>query len=247
MRAVSSLAACRPGAIPGRWPRQRTCAESLRPKQLSSSRQDLPQPRSFNVDDLAVPDLDSSPLADVQEAAGAAFSSDGVAATFGNDSRALHAMEHGAALADRSHAGRLRLTGAGSLRFLHGQSTADLLALSPGQGCDTVSWRHPGCPLIAHWVTAWWGRPAVSEAAAHCRLHRCLLTPRLAPSTWRLRTRKRAVSSWCCPLEQQRHSCRGSPSTFSQATRCERRLAPAARRAACPASQPASHAALQHA
>lgn len=43
-----------------------------------------------------------------------------------------------AVVVDRSHWGRLRLGGEDRLSFLHGQSTADVAALRPGTGCDTV-------------------------------------------------------------------------------------------------------------
>ena len=39
---------------------------------------------------------------------------------------------------DRSHWGRIRVTGADRLRFLHNQTTNAFEQLSPGQGCDTV-------------------------------------------------------------------------------------------------------------
>ncbi|MEM6252079.1 MAG: folate-binding protein [Cyanobacteria bacterium P01_D01_bin.156] len=39
---------------------------------------------------------------------------------------------------DRSHWGRIRITGADRLRFLHNQTTNAFEQLSPGQGCDTV-------------------------------------------------------------------------------------------------------------
>ncbi|MEM7062963.1 MAG: folate-binding protein [Cyanobacteria bacterium P01_B01_bin.77] len=39
---------------------------------------------------------------------------------------------------DRSHWGRIQLTGADRLRFLHNQTTNAFEQLSPGQGCDTV-------------------------------------------------------------------------------------------------------------
>ncbi len=42
------------------------------------------------------------------------------------------------AFIDRSHWGRIEVTGADRLRFLHNQSTNDFQQLSPGQGCDTV-------------------------------------------------------------------------------------------------------------
>ena len=44
----------------------------------------------------------------------------------------------GVVLVDRSHWGRLRVSGADRLKFLHGQSTAHFLGLQPGQGMDTV-------------------------------------------------------------------------------------------------------------
>lgn len=39
---------------------------------------------------------------------------------------------------DRSHWGRILITGADRLRFLHNQTTNAFQQLSPGQGCDTV-------------------------------------------------------------------------------------------------------------
>lgn len=59
-----------------------------------------------------------------------------------------------AVVADRSHWGRLRLSGEGRLAFLHGQSTADIQALQPGSGCDTVgrkglAWCHAFFPVAA--------------------------------------------------------------------------------------------------
>ncbi|MEO0869097.1 MAG: folate-binding protein [Cyanobacteria bacterium J06642_11] len=39
---------------------------------------------------------------------------------------------------DRSHWGRIRITGADRLRFLHNQTTNAFEQLSPGQGCNTV-------------------------------------------------------------------------------------------------------------
>jgi hypothetical protein len=61
-----------------------------------------------------------------------------VPVTYGNDRAALEASRDGVAVVDRSHWGRLRLSGPGRAAFLHGQSTNDILALQPGQGCDTV-------------------------------------------------------------------------------------------------------------
>ncbi len=44
----------------------------------------------------------------------------------------------GVVLVDRSHWGRIRVSGADRLKFLHGQSTAEFLGQQPGQGLDTV-------------------------------------------------------------------------------------------------------------
>jgi tRNA-modifying protein YgfZ len=43
-----------------------------------------------------------------------------------------------AALHDRSHWGRILLSGDDRLRFLHNQTTNNIQALKPGQGCETV-------------------------------------------------------------------------------------------------------------
>ena len=65
---------------------------------------------------------------------------DGVAVSFGEDSdrRAAEAWQHGVVLVDRSHWGRLRLSGDGRKDFLHGQTTADINCLKPGQFCESV-------------------------------------------------------------------------------------------------------------
>ena len=57
---------------------------------------------------------------------------------FGNDTDAIAAARNGVALCDRTHWGRLQLSGADRQTFLHNQSTNDLKTLQPGQGCDTV-------------------------------------------------------------------------------------------------------------
>lgn len=64
---------------------------------------------------------------------------------------------------NRSHWGRLRVSGDDKATFLHGQSTADITALLPGQGCDTVfvtaqaRWcmtDHPDCCAgISLWIS----------------------------------------------------------------------------------------------
>lgn len=55
-----------------------------------------------------------------------------------NDRKASEAWEHGVVLVDRSHWGRLRVAGSGQLDFLHGQTTADINSLQPGEGCQAV-------------------------------------------------------------------------------------------------------------
>lgn len=73
-----------------------------------------------------------------------------MALSFDNDADALAALASGAVLVDRSHCGRLRLGGEDRQRFLHGQSTANLEALAPGQGCDTVGGRAAAVFLRLH-------------------------------------------------------------------------------------------------
>jgi folate-binding protein YgfZ len=56
----------------------------------------------------------------------------------GNEAAALGAARQTAAVANRSHWGRILVDDADRLRFLHNQSTNDFNSLKPGQGCDTV-------------------------------------------------------------------------------------------------------------
>lgn len=63
---------------------------------------------------------------------------DGVPVTFKNDGYALAALEDSVAIIDKSHWGRLRLTGTDRMIFLNGQSTAEVVNLAPGTGRDTV-------------------------------------------------------------------------------------------------------------
>ncbi len=74
-------------------------------------------------------------LQDIQAAAGATFV-DGVAVSFGNEPAAIATAR--VALCDRTHWGRIQLTGADRVRFLHNQTTNDFQIRKPGQGCDTV-------------------------------------------------------------------------------------------------------------
>jgi tRNA-modifying protein YgfZ len=81
-------------------------------------------------------------LQELQAGQGATFASDpsdrSIPIQFDTDRAALKAVETGVALCDRSHWGRILLTGADRLRFLHNQTTNDIQSLKPGQGCDTV-------------------------------------------------------------------------------------------------------------
>lgn len=81
-------------------------------------------------------------LQKLQTAGGATFeeSISGVPmpASFGNDAAALQAVREAVALCDRTHWGRIQVSDADRLRFLHNQSTNDFNSLKPGQGCDTV-------------------------------------------------------------------------------------------------------------
>ena len=78
-------------------------------------------------------------LREVQQQQGARFEEGSVAPIdFGNNIDAIAAARNGVALCDRSHWGRLQLSGADRQTFLHNQSTNDLKTLQPGQGCDTV-------------------------------------------------------------------------------------------------------------
>lgn len=73
-----------------------------------------------------------------QIAAGATLSDEGVPLSFHNDAALKLALQKGAALYDRSHWGRIQLTGEDRLRFLHNQTTNNFNVLQPGQGCETV-------------------------------------------------------------------------------------------------------------
>lgn len=83
----------------------------------------------------------TQPLRNVQSANGATFSQvaeQEVPASFGNDTIAQNAVKTGVGLHDRSHWGRIQVSGADRLRFLHNQTTNNFQVLQPGQGCDTI-------------------------------------------------------------------------------------------------------------
>jgi tRNA-modifying protein YgfZ len=80
-------------------------------------------------------------LRSLQAATGATFTEQAGASvpnSFGTDQAALTAVKQGVALCDRTHWGRIQLTGSDRIRYLHNQSTNDFYRLQPGQGCDTV-------------------------------------------------------------------------------------------------------------
>ncbi len=81
-------------------------------------------------------------LHDIQAAAGAIFAelttAETVPVSFGNDAAAIVAAKQGVALYDRTHWGRIQISGSDRLRFLHNQSTNNFNILKPAQGCDTV-------------------------------------------------------------------------------------------------------------
>ncbi len=83
----------------------------------------------------------TSTLYDLQKAVGAAFESvmgSTIPTSFGNEKQAIQAAHEGVALVDRSHWGRLQVSGQDRLNFLHNQSTNDFKPLNPGEGCGTV-------------------------------------------------------------------------------------------------------------
>jgi tRNA-modifying protein YgfZ len=64
---------------------------------------------------------------------------DGIPADYGNDAATIAQIQSGKpGICDRSHWGRIRMTGADRIRFLHNQTTNDFNRLTPGEGCDTV-------------------------------------------------------------------------------------------------------------
>ena len=142
----------------------------------------------------------------------------GIPLHYQNHSRAVHELTHSAVLVDLSHWGRLRLSGPDRLRFLHGQSTAELTGLAPGQGCDTVRGGGGGRGgggrrRVRVWFcpggSARLARRHAALARAVCvaapppppppppprKTHRCLSPPRRAASTWPRCWRRRAARS----------------------------------------------------
>ncbi|MFM5902827.1 MAG: YgfZ/GcvT domain-containing protein [Dolichospermum sp.] len=54
------------------------------------------------------------------------------------NANAIQLIKECAVISDRSHWGRIRVSGDDRIRFLHNQSTNNFQVLKPGQGCDTV-------------------------------------------------------------------------------------------------------------
>lgn len=80
-------------------------------------------------------------LREIQVAAGATLgevAGVSVPTSFGNEAAALAAVQEGVVLYDRTHWGRILVSGGDRIRFLHNQSTNDFNRLKPGQSCDTV-------------------------------------------------------------------------------------------------------------
>lgn len=77
-------------------------------------------------------------FADHHRAAGATVAADGIPLTYSTVSDEYQAAQNGAVLFDRSHEGRVRLTGADALALLQRTSTNDVLKLTVGGGCATV-------------------------------------------------------------------------------------------------------------
>lgn len=77
-------------------------------------------------------------LQDLQTAAGAIFIN-GTPNHFGDDAAVVEQIAAGkVGLCDRTHWGRIQMTGDDRHRFLHNQTTNDFNILKSGQGCDTV-------------------------------------------------------------------------------------------------------------
>ena len=82
--------------------------------------------------------MDALILLELHEALGARFGTLGgatVVADYGDPAAELAALHQTVGVLDFSFRGRLCLTGADRVRFLHGQVTNDIKKLKPGQGC----------------------------------------------------------------------------------------------------------------
>jgi aminomethyltransferase len=78
------------------------------------------------------------PLRELYLTQGAALAADGIPLHFGDEAAEYHAALHGAVLLDRSHEGRLLLTGRDRFELPNRMSTGQLIGLSAGQGRPTI-------------------------------------------------------------------------------------------------------------
>jgi folate-binding protein YgfZ len=93
------------------------------------------RPSAMSFDDL-LPEIGED-LLDYQEEAGAVFGEGSrVPLSYGNNSRALFSIEEDAVVIDASEWSRIRVSGPDAEAFLHGQLSADIKRLSPGDGCE---------------------------------------------------------------------------------------------------------------
>lgn len=78
------------------------------------------------------------PLDEVHQRLGAQLAPDGIPLHYGDQAAEFAAGRSAAVLMDRSHEGRLSLTGRDRLELIQRMSTNDVLALQVGQGCPTI-------------------------------------------------------------------------------------------------------------
>jgi folate-binding protein YgfZ len=83
-----------------------------------------------------MPEVDT--LQTDQHTRGAQFASDGIPLHFGDIEAEYHAARNAVVLMDRSHEGRIRLSGRDHLTIPHRISTNDCEALAVGAGCATI-------------------------------------------------------------------------------------------------------------
>jgi tRNA-modifying protein YgfZ len=86
-------------------------------------------------------------LQDLHRHLGATLAPDGIPLHYGDQKAEFHAALHAAALMERSHEGRLELSGRDRLSLLQRISTNDVLALSLGEGRPTI-FTNPNARII---------------------------------------------------------------------------------------------------
>eukprot|EP00890_Picochlorum_soloecismus_P003005 jgi/Picsp_1/3705/NSC_06541-R1_aminomethyltransferase len=86
--------------------------------------------------DLDMPEIDQD-LETYQEETGAVFlDGDAIPVSYGNDSKALHALEEGAVVMDVSNNPRLRVSGPDATEFFHGQTSVDVKSMTIGSSME---------------------------------------------------------------------------------------------------------------